>query len=88
MGSAAPSTRTHHCPVLRAGKNIVILPVNHPTTATATTHIGSTTPATAHHQQIHLRYVRGHGEVVVSDICEDHTKHIQIDTGIGQTGSG
>ena len=29
-----------------------------------------------------------HGEVVVSDICEDHTKHIQIHAGIGQTGGG
>ena len=88
MGSAAPSTRAYHRPVLRAGKNIIILPVNHTTTATATAHIRSTTPATAHHQQIHLRDVRRHGEVAVSDIREDHTKHIQIHAGVGQTGSG
>ena len=88
MWCTAPSTRAHHRPVLRAGKNIIILPVDYATSSTPTAHIRSTTPAAAHHQQIHLRYVRRHGEVAVSDIREDHTKHIQIDTGIGQTGSG
>ena len=86
MWSSAPSTRAHHRPVLRARNDVVVLPIDDSTSSTATAHIRSTTTTAAHHQQIHLRYVRGHGEVAVSDICEDHTKHIQIHAGVGQAG--
>ena len=88
MWCTAPSTRAHHRPVLRARNDVVVLPIDYATPSTPTAHIRSTTPAAAHHQQIHLRDVRGHGEVAVSDIREDHTKHIQIHAGVGQTGSG
>jgi DNA polymerase II small subunit/DNA polymerase delta subunit B len=76
MRSSAPTTRAHHRPVLRARNDVVILPIDYSSTSTATAHIRSTTPTTADHQQVYLRHVGRHGEIVVSDICEDHAKHI------------
>ena len=51
---STPSTRSHHRLVLGSRRNSVGLGVDHSSTATASAHIGSTTPATAHHQQVHL----------------------------------